>query len=79
MLPVAALNVDADAKVIAAFIALAVKYALYCVAFTSEPVATIVCEPAVCAPENTKFDAALVTVLLAWMLSVDVPVVNAHR
>ena len=43
------------------------------------PVATIVWAPAVWSPEKAKLLPVLVTVLLAWMLTSDVPVVNAHR
>ena len=39
----------------------------------------IFCAPPVWAPEKMKLLPVLVTVLLAWMLSVDVPVMNAHR
>ena len=77
--PVVALNEDAEVRVMATLIAVEPKYTLYCDAFTVELVATIVCEPAVCVPENTKLLPAPVTMLLAWMLSVDVPVVNEQR
>ena len=51
---------------------------MYCVARIVAVVVVITCA-AVTAPENTKLLPALVTVLLAWMLMEDVPVVNAHR
>ena len=51
---------------------------MYCVALSVAVVVVMTCD-AVTAPEYTKLLPALVTVLLAWMLSVDVPVVKAQR
>ena len=80
-MPEAAVNVADETTETVTPMAAALKYTLYepDVSVAPTPVATIVCVPEVWMPMNAMLVPALVSVLPACTLMVDVPVVNAHR
>ena len=78
-MPAVAVNVDAADSDTITLTAVLPKYTLFCPARTVPPVTSIDCAPPVCSPEYAKLLPALVIVTADAMLTVDVPVVNAHR
>jgi len=79
MEPTVAVNVDAAVMDMVVLLAVLPKYTLFPAAWTRLADAKMVWDPLVYKPEKAKLLPALVTVLLVWMLIVDVPVVNAER